>query len=95
MSLDILPFKHQRIAIIGGGISGLAAAYRLAPTHSVTVFEAAPRLANQITGGAVKVHNTGGAAIEPHFVLDGTTTNAIRLTRLTVFRNLVFRYQKQ
>lgn len=36
--------RPQRIAIIGGGISGLASAYLLAPHHSVTLFEAAPRL---------------------------------------------------
>ncbi|MFM2365505.1 MAG: hypothetical protein RIR95_112 [Pseudomonadota bacterium] len=36
--------KPQRVAIIGAGISGLAAAYLLSPRHSVTVFEAAPRL---------------------------------------------------
>jgi len=44
MSLDATPPQPQRIAIIGGGISGLAAAYLLAPHHAVTVFEAAPQL---------------------------------------------------
>ncbi len=34
----------QRIAIIGGGISGLSAAWMLARYHNVTLFEAAPRL---------------------------------------------------
>lgn len=44
MSFDAPPLPRQRIAIVGGGISGLAAAYRLSPRHDVTLFEAAPRL---------------------------------------------------
>lgn len=44
MSFDALPIPSQRIAIIGGGISGLAAAYLLAPHHTVTLYEAAPQL---------------------------------------------------
>ena len=44
MSFDVLPIREQRIAIVGGGISGLAAAYLLAPHHAVTLFEASPRL---------------------------------------------------
>ncbi len=39
MSFDALSTPPQRIAIVGGGISGLAAAYLLAPQHSVTVYE--------------------------------------------------------
>ena len=34
----------RRIAIVGGGIAGMAAAYRLAAGNAVTLFEAAPRL---------------------------------------------------
>lgn len=44
MSFDAPPPKRQRIAIVGGGISGLAAAYRLSPQHDVTLFEARARL---------------------------------------------------
>jgi len=44
-----MPFEHltaapRRIAVIGGGISGMAAAHRLAADHRVTLIEAAPRL---------------------------------------------------
>jgi hypothetical protein len=44
----------RRIAIVGGGISGMAAAYMLAGAHAVTLFEAAPQLgghARTITAG--------------------------------------------
>ena len=34
----------QRIAIVGGGISGMSAAHRLSGTHRVTLYEAEPRL---------------------------------------------------
>ncbi|WP_394197446.1 NAD(P)/FAD-dependent oxidoreductase [Litoreibacter albidus] len=44
MSFDAPLHTPQRIAIIGGGISGLSAAYLLSPQHAVTVFEAAPSL---------------------------------------------------
>jgi predicted NAD/FAD-binding protein len=44
MSLDTVSTHPQRIAIIGGGISGLASAYLLSPHNSVTLFEEAPTL---------------------------------------------------
>jgi predicted NAD/FAD-binding protein len=43
-----MPFETfsnaRRIAVIGGGISGMAAAHLLAPEHSVVLYEAEPRL---------------------------------------------------
>ena len=44
MSFDAKPVRAQRVAIIGGGISGLASAYLLAPHHAVTLYEASPTL---------------------------------------------------
>ncbi|HPD91125.1 MAG: FAD-dependent oxidoreductase [Rhodobacter sp.] len=44
MSFDTPIAPPRSIAIVGGGIAGLAAAYLLAPANRVTLFEAAPRL---------------------------------------------------
>lgn len=52
--------QPRRIAIIGGGISGLAAAHLLAPDHAVVLFEAAPQL-----GGHAMTVLAGKAADQP------------------------------
>lgn len=44
MPFDLTRGAPQRIAIVGGGISGLAAAWALHRHHRVTLYEAAPRL---------------------------------------------------
>ena len=44
MPFETAATAPKRIAVIGAGISGMGAAYHLAPDHSVTLFEAAPRL---------------------------------------------------
>ena len=58
MSFDALPVVPQRIAVIGGGISGLASAYLLAGQHEVTLFEAAPRLGGHARTVQAGMHGT-------------------------------------
>jgi len=70
----------MKIAIIGSGISGLVAAYRLHPAHEITVFEA-----NDYVGGhtnTVEVNWRGEThAIDTGFIVfnDWTYPNFIRL----------------
>ncbi|WP_136644921.1 NAD(P)/FAD-dependent oxidoreductase [Tabrizicola sp. YIM 78059] len=44
MPFETLGQAPRRIAVIGGGIAGMAAAHMLADTHSVVLYEAEPRL---------------------------------------------------
>ena len=75
----------RKIAVIGGGISGLSAAYILARTDEVAVFEAGDRL-----GGHAHTHlvpRAGGApvAVDTGFIVYNERTYPL-LTRL--FREL-------
>lgn len=60
MSFDLRQSEGRRVAIVGGGISGMAAAYMLADTHDVTVFEAEDRL-----GGHARTVNAGLRGDQP------------------------------
>jgi len=70
----------RRIAVVGGGISGLTAAYILARTHEVTVFEAADRL-----GGHADTHLVSGPGgpvpVDTGFIVYNEPTYPL-LTRL-------------
>ena len=52
--------RAQRIAVVGGGISGMGAARMLAPDHDVVLFEAQPRL-----GGHARTIVAGKNADQP------------------------------
>jgi predicted NAD/FAD-binding protein len=54
----------MRVAIIGSGITGLAAARALAGRHAITVFEAADR-----PGGHVYTVEAGGVAVDLGFIV--------------------------
>lgn len=74
---------RKKIAIVGGGISGLSAAYYLAPYHDVTLFEAAPRLGGHAR--TVMAGKNGDQPVDTGFIVFNYATYPF-LTRL--FRDL-------
>lgn len=70
----------MKIAIIGSGISGLTAAYKLNPHHDITVFEAGQRLGGHTT--TIKVELNGNSYnVDTGFIVynDWTYPNFISL----------------
>ena len=55
-----MPIRPKRIAVVGGGISGLGAAYALSKTYKVTLFEAENRL-----GGHARTVFSGKSGQQP------------------------------
>ena len=66
----------RRIAVIGGGISGLTAGYVLSRTDHVTLFEADRRL-----GGHADTHQVGPVPVDTGFIVYNERTYPL-LTRL-------------
>jgi uncharacterized protein len=67
----------RKIAVIGGGISGLTAAYILARTDEVTVFETGDRLGGHADthlvpepGEAPVPADAGGGPLLAHYLVD-------------------------
>lgn len=64
-----MPFENiknapKSIAVIGGGISGMGAAYRLSPSHRVVLFEAEPDL-----GGHARTRKVGDETVDTGFIV--------------------------
>lgn len=65
--------EPKRIAVIGGGISGLSAAWLLSQRHEVTVYEAAPRLGGHSLTVDAKLGGVS-AAVDMGFIVYNEVT---------------------
>lgn len=74
---------RKKIAIVGGGISGLSAAYYLSPYHDVTIYEAASRMGGHAR--TVIAGKNGDQPVDTGFIVFNYATYP-NLTRL--FREL-------
>jgi protoporphyrinogen oxidase len=81
-----------RVAIVGGGVAGLTAAYRLLQGgHDVALFEAAPEL-----GGLVRTFDAGGEPLEAfyHHLFSTDTTIVALINELGLGERLVWKDSK-
>jgi predicted NAD/FAD-binding protein len=58
------PVERLKIAVVGGGVSGLSAAWLLSRRHEVTLYEAAPRV-----GGHANTVEIDGVAVDTGFIV--------------------------
>ncbi|MGO4736824.1 NAD(P)/FAD-dependent oxidoreductase [Bosea sp. 2KB_26] len=66
--------QRTRIAVIGGGISGLSAAWLLARTHDVVLFEAAPRLGGHANTVTIRSLNGEETPVDIGFIVYNAAT---------------------
>jgi NAD(P)-binding Rossmann-like domain len=67
MAFDPSRGAPQRIATIGGGISGLAAACKLSPHHQIAPHEAEPRIGGHARTTTARLH--GGQPVDTGFIV--------------------------
>ncbi|RWR05593.1 FAD-dependent oxidoreductase [Sinirhodobacter populi] len=67
LPFDLTRGAPQKIAIIGGGISGLSAAWLLSGHHQVTLYEASPRLGGHAR--TVMAGRRGDVAVDTGFIV--------------------------
>lgn len=79
MPFEMPPAPRRRIAVIGGGISGMAAAHLLADRADVVLFEAAPRLGGHAR--TVLAGRRGDQPVDTGFIVFNKV-NYPHLTRL-------------
>jgi protoporphyrinogen oxidase len=82
----------MRVAVVGGGVAGLAAAYRLlGKGHQVSLFEAGPAL-----GGLVRTFDVGGGRLESfyHHLFRSDTTMVRLIDDLGMSDRLTWRDSK-
>lgn len=83
MPLDRMDRAPQRIAVIGGGISGLASAWLLGQAHNVTLYEAETRLGGHAR--TVMAGRRGDISVDTGFIV----FNYVNYPHLTgLFRDL-------
>ncbi|MEL7060318.1 MAG: FAD-dependent oxidoreductase [Acidobacteriota bacterium] len=63
------PPPGRRVAVVGGGIAGLAAAWRLADRHRVDIFEAAPTFGGHTVTVEVDRPPVGRQAVDMGFIV--------------------------
>lgn len=67
MPFETFGYQTRRIAVIGGGISGLAAAHLLSTNNAVTLYEAEPRLGGHAR--TVLAGKRGDQAVDTGFIV--------------------------